>query len=63
MIYWLFTDGRDGLTGLLPLLLCSAPLLLPITAAALGAGIRRTNDERAKLPPGSADCSSSPTRS
>ncbi len=49
MIYWLFTDGRDGLAGLLPLLLCSAPLLLLITAAALGAGIRRTNDERAKL--------------
>ncbi len=37
MIYWLFTDGRAGLTGLLPLLLCSAPLFLLITAAALGA--------------------------
>jgi len=49
MIYWLFTEGRDGLIGLLPLLLCSAPLFLLITAAALGAGIRRTNDERAQL--------------
>ena len=49
MIYWLFTHGRDGLMGLLPALLCSVPLVLLVTATALGAGIRRTNDERVKL--------------
>jgi hypothetical protein len=48
MIYWLFTDGRDLLTGLLIPLACSTPILLLVTAAALGAGIRRTSDEGAK---------------
>jgi hypothetical protein len=50
MIYWLFTAGRDGLLGLLPSLLCSASLILFITTAALGASIRRSHDQRAKLP-------------
>ena len=45
MIYWLFTDGRDLLTGLLTPLLCSAPVFLLMTAVALGAGIRRSSDE------------------
>jgi type IV secretory pathway TraG/TraD family ATPase VirD4 len=50
MIYWLFTDGRDLLTGLLIPLVCSTPILLLVTAAALGAGIRRTSDEGTKPP-------------
>jgi len=48
MIYWLFTDGREALTGLLMPLLCGAPLLLLVTAAVMGAGIRRTSDDPAK---------------
>jgi type IV secretory pathway TraG/TraD family ATPase VirD4 len=48
MIYWLFTDGREMLAGLLMTLLCLAPVLLPTTAAVMGAGIRRTSDEQAK---------------
>jgi hypothetical protein len=48
MIYWLFTDGRDMLTTLLVPLACSTPILVLVTAAALGAGIRRTSDEGAK---------------
>ncbi|MBE2184501.1 MAG: hypothetical protein IAE89_13815, partial [Anaerolineae bacterium] len=48
MIYWLFTDGRELLAGLLMPLLCVAPVLLPITAAVMGAGIRRTSEEQAK---------------
>jgi type IV secretory pathway TraG/TraD family ATPase VirD4 len=48
MIYWLFTDGRDMLTTLLVPLACSTPILLLVTAAAMGAGIRRTSDEGAK---------------
>jgi type IV secretory pathway TraG/TraD family ATPase VirD4 len=48
MIYWLFTDGRDALTTLLVPLACCTPILLLVTAAALGAGIRRTSDEGAK---------------
>lgn len=48
MIYWLFTDGRDALTALLVPLACSTPILLLVTAAAMGAGIRRTSDEGAK---------------
>ena len=51
MIYWLFTDGRELLTGLLMPLLCCAPMLLLTTTVALGASIRRTNDERSKQPP------------
>jgi type IV secretory pathway TraG/TraD family ATPase VirD4 len=50
MIYWLFTDGRDLLTGLLIPLACSTPILLLTTSAALGAGIRRTSDEGTKPP-------------
>jgi hypothetical protein len=48
MIYWLFTDGRDALTTLIVPLACCTPILLLVTAAALGAGIRRTSDEGAK---------------
>ncbi|MBE2266675.1 MAG: hypothetical protein IAE80_00485, partial [Anaerolinea sp.] len=47
MIYWLFTDGHDALTGLLFPLLCCAPMAMLITAAVLGASIRRTSDEGA----------------
>lgn len=50
MIYWLFTDGRDLLTGLLIPLACSTPILLVTTSASLGAGIRRTSDEGTKPP-------------
>ena len=32
MIYWLFTEGRDGLTPLLFPLLCCAPIAPLITA-------------------------------
>ncbi len=48
MIYWLFTDGREILAGLILPLLCLAPILLPTTAVVMGAGIRRTSDEQAK---------------
>ena len=48
MIYWLFTNGRETLSGLLIPLLCLTPILLPMTATMMGAGIRRTSDERAK---------------
>jgi type IV secretory pathway TraG/TraD family ATPase VirD4 len=48
MIYWLFTDGRELLTGLLMPLACSAPILLLVTGAALGAGIRRASDDGTK---------------
>jgi hypothetical protein len=50
LIYWLFTDGRAGLTGLLIPMMCSTPFLLLVTATVLGAGIRRNSDDRAKLP-------------
>ncbi len=46
MIYWFFTDGRASLTPLVFPLLCMTPLLMVATAAALGAGIRRTEGER-----------------
>ncbi|MDX2138474.1 MAG: type IV secretory system conjugative DNA transfer family protein [Chloroflexota bacterium] len=48
MIYWLFTDGREMLAGLLPALLCATPIVLLVTAGALGASIRRTRDDRPK---------------
>ena len=48
MIYWFFTDGREMLAGLLMPLLCLAPVLLPLTAAIMGAGIRRTSEEQTK---------------
>lgn len=50
MIYWLFTEGRELLAGLFMPLVCIAPVLLLTTAAALGAGIRRTNDEGSTHP-------------
>jgi type IV secretory pathway TraG/TraD family ATPase VirD4 len=49
MIYWLFTKGRDALTELLFPLLCCTPIFLLITAAALGASIRRTSDKSANI--------------
>jgi hypothetical protein len=48
MMYWLFTDGRALLGGLLAPLLCAAPALTLLTAALLGVGIRRTSDEPAR---------------
>ena len=45
MIYWLFTEGHELLADVLIPLVCVAPLLLVTTAAALGVGIRRANDE------------------
>lgn len=51
MIYWLFNEGRELLAGLFMPLVCIAPVLLLTTAAALGAGIRRTNDEGSKHSP------------
>jgi hypothetical protein len=53
MIYWLFTDGRDMLVGMIWLLLCLTPVLLIFTAARLGAGIRRTSDEGGQYAHGS----------
>ena len=47
MIYWLFTEGREILAGLLLPLVCLAPVLLLTTPAVMGAGIRRTSDEQA----------------
>jgi hypothetical protein len=47
MIYWLFTDVRDALTGLLFPLMCCTPMAMLITAAVLGASIRRTSEEGA----------------
>jgi type IV secretory pathway TraG/TraD family ATPase VirD4 len=48
MIHWLFTDGRETLASLLPSLTCATPILLGVTAGALGASIRRTSDDHAK---------------
>ena len=48
MMYWLFTDGRALLSGLLAPLLCAAPILTLLTAALLGVGIRRTSDDPAR---------------
>ncbi|MBK8139456.1 MAG: hypothetical protein IPK52_27195 [Chloroflexi bacterium] len=45
MFFWLFTDGRDLLAGLLWPLLCVMPFLVVGAAAALGAGIRRDSEE------------------
>jgi len=50
MIYWLFTEGREILAGLLLPLVCLAPVLLLTTPAVMGAGIRRTSDDQAKPP-------------
>ncbi len=44
MIYWLFTEGRELLTGLFMPLVCIAPVLLLTTAATLEQEIRRTNE-------------------
>jgi type IV secretory pathway TraG/TraD family ATPase VirD4 len=49
MIYWLFTDGKEIAGSLLLPLLCTAPLLLFITAVSLGTSIRRTGEAYLKL--------------
>ena len=46
MFYWLFTDGRAALGGCVVPALCLIPLAPILTAALLGASIRRTGDER-----------------
>jgi hypothetical protein len=44
MLYWLFTDGRDLLTGLAAPLLCLS-LILPLVVSAIsGAGIQRSRE-------------------
>ncbi|MBW7881008.1 MAG: type IV secretory system conjugative DNA transfer family protein [Anaerolineae bacterium] len=48
MIYWLFTGGRDVVSGLLWPLLCLTPVLFVIAASGLGAGIRRSSDDHAR---------------
>ena len=48
MLYWLFTDARDVLSGLVAPLLCLAPQLTVITAVLLGASIRRGSDQQTK---------------
>ncbi|MBK9750122.1 MAG: type IV secretory system conjugative DNA transfer family protein [Chloroflexi bacterium] len=49
MIFWLFTEGRDALTGLFFPLLCCTPMVMLITASSLGASIRRSNAEGANV--------------
>ncbi|QPC83622.1 type IV secretion system DNA-binding domain-containing protein [Phototrophicus methaneseepsis] len=44
LIYWLFTDGRELLRGVVVPLSCLTPLLPLIVSALFGAGIQRTND-------------------
>ncbi|MBK9750781.1 MAG: type IV secretory system conjugative DNA transfer family protein [Chloroflexi bacterium] len=48
MIYWLFTVGKSALAGFIFPLLCCTPIMLLLTATALGASIRRTSDESAR---------------
>ncbi|MBN8638062.1 MAG: type IV secretory system conjugative DNA transfer family protein [Anaerolineae bacterium] len=48
MIYWLFTVGRGALADFIFPLLCCTPIMLLLTATALGASIRRTSDESAR---------------
>jgi len=43
MFYWLFTEGRSLLQGLLAPLICLALMLPLILSALLGAGIQRTS--------------------
>ncbi len=46
MFYWLFTEGRTALGGCLVPLLCLIPLAPVITAALMGASIRRTDQDK-----------------
>jgi type IV secretory pathway TraG/TraD family ATPase VirD4 len=48
MIYWLFTVGKGALADFIFPLLCCSPIMLLLTATALGASIRRTSDESAR---------------
>ncbi len=47
-MYWLFTEGRELVSGLLPVLLCITPILILISAAVMGVSIRRTGEEALK---------------
>jgi type IV secretory pathway TraG/TraD family ATPase VirD4 len=44
MFYWLFTDGRDFLSGLVTPLLCLTLLMPLVVSVLLGAGIQRSSD-------------------
>jgi type IV secretory pathway TraG/TraD family ATPase VirD4 len=44
MIYWLFTNGRDILSGLTAPLLCLTLLMPLVVSAIFGAGIQRSSD-------------------
>lgn len=46
MFYWLFTDGRDFLSGLVTPLLCLTLFMPLIVSALLGAGIQRSGEPR-----------------
>jgi hypothetical protein len=46
MIYWLFTDGRELLAGLLLPLLCLTALIPVAVTALSGAGMRRSGESR-----------------
>jgi len=46
MFYWVFTEGREALSGCLAPLLCLIPLAPVIAAALMGASIRRTDQEK-----------------
>lgn len=46
MLYWLFTEGRDILQALIWPLLCLTTVTPILTSVALGAGIRRTSEEK-----------------
>ncbi len=48
MLYWLFTDGREILSGLLPVFLCITPIIVILSAVLMGVSIRRTGEESAK---------------
>lgn len=48
MIYWLFTDGRAFLAGIVWPLLCLTPILFIVSAARLGASIRRSSDDESR---------------
>ena len=46
MIYWLFTDGKDNLSGLLIPLSCLTLLMPLIVSAVSGAGIQRSSEQK-----------------
>ncbi len=46
MFYWLFTEGRAALGGCVAPLLCLIPFVPVLTAALMGASIRRTGEEK-----------------